>query len=109
VRGARLVRRPREQLTPDATRHAARLVARACEHIEAARAVLVDRPAPLTAWKIEALAARVFHAAGRKEDAAAARATARSIVESIAAATRDERLRACFLGAPAIAEVLVTS
>jgi hypothetical protein len=87
---------------PHHVRPSAATLAPATERaIAEARALLADKPVPVLAWKIEALAARVADRAGNLEAAAAARSAALAMVEVIAKPLTAED-RATFLASPAV-------
>ena len=67
---------------------------------------LAGYPVPLVAWKIYSMLGRLRLQLG-DGSAAEALEKASAIVQMIAANVEDEKLRASFLGAPAVREVLV--
>jgi hypothetical protein len=67
---------------------------------------LVDRPAPLLAWKIHAELAELELARGASDAAARSLAAARDILSAIAARIERADLRQTFLAAPWVRAVL---
>ncbi len=67
---------------------------------------LRERPAPLEAWRILSTLARARLALGEAAAARAAFREAQAVVSSLAAGIQQERLRAAFLGSPAVREVI---
>lgn len=75
-------------------------------HLDVAVSLLRRRQEPLTAWKTHAAVGRLRARMGDGEGARSACAEAGAVVHGIAESVRDEALRARFLGAPAVREIL---
>jgi DNA-binding winged helix-turn-helix (wHTH) protein/tetratricopeptide (TPR) repeat protein len=80
-------------------------LAKANAHLKAALNRLAGHPTPLLEWKIYSLLGRLRSQLG-DETADEALEKASSIVESIAEKVEEEKLRAAFLGCPAVQQLL---
>ena len=74
--------------------------------LKIAVAGLGEHPAPLVAWRVFAVLGRMYSKSGNATSARDAFTQSAAVIKGIAAGIDDERLRATFLDAPPVSEVL---